>query len=140
MYEKAFGADHPVVAASSYNLAELCKDRGEYEEAAFYYERTLNIDEKLFGKDHDEVATDLNNLAEFCEERGKYEEAERLYKEALVIRGKLFGKADVKVESILESLSKLYVKMRKEKAIHSEGHAKGSLSQTAGEGKNPERD
>jgi tetratricopeptide (TPR) repeat protein len=61
--EKALGPNHPDVAASLKNLAELYEAQGHYADAEPLYKRSLAIREKALGPDHPDVATALNNLA-----------------------------------------------------------------------------
>ncbi|GFO74223.1 hypothetical protein BPLS_P0766 [Bathymodiolus platifrons methanotrophic gill symbiont] len=50
--EKAFGAEHPNVAASLNNLALLYCNQGLYEQADPLYQRALEIYEKALGAVH----------------------------------------------------------------------------------------
>src|SRR5712691_9066154 len=61
--EKALGRDHPAVATSLNNLAELYRSQGRYADAEPLYRRSLAIWEKALGRDHPDVALSLNNLA-----------------------------------------------------------------------------
>jgi tetratricopeptide (TPR) repeat protein len=70
--EKALGPDHPDVAQSLNNLAELYKTQGRYAEAEPLYKRSLAIWEKALGPNHPDVATALNNLAELYRNQGRY--------------------------------------------------------------------
>jgi tetratricopeptide (TPR) repeat protein len=58
--EKALGPDHPDVATSLNNMAELYHDQGRYTEAEPLYKCSLAIYEKALGPDHTLVATTLN--------------------------------------------------------------------------------
>ena len=55
--EKALGPDHPDVALSLNNLAELYHAQGRYADAEPLYKRSLAIREKALGPDHPDVAT-----------------------------------------------------------------------------------
>src|SRR5262249_10518091 len=55
--EKAFGRDHPAVAQSLNNLAQLYEGQDHYAQAEPLYQRSLAIYEKALGPDHPEVAT-----------------------------------------------------------------------------------
>jgi tetratricopeptide (TPR) repeat protein len=90
--EKALGKDHPDVAQSLNNLAELYRNQGKYAQAEPLYLRALAIYEKVLGKDHPSVTTSLNNLAELYRNQGKYAQAEPLYLRALAINEKALGK------------------------------------------------
>src|SRR6202521_4695264 len=61
--EKALGPDHPDVAQSLNNLAELYDNQGRNGETEPLYKRALAIREKALGPDHPLVAQSLNNLA-----------------------------------------------------------------------------
>jgi tetratricopeptide (TPR) repeat protein len=73
--EKALGPDHPEVAESLNNLAELYGAQGRYADAEPLYKRALAIREKALGPDHPEVAESLNDLAELYRAQGRYADA-----------------------------------------------------------------
>ena len=89
--EKNVGPNHPDVAQSLNNLAELYRIQGQYAEAEPLYKRALAIDEKALGPNHSVVATDLNNVALLYYTQGQYAEAEPLLKRALAIDEKALG-------------------------------------------------
>ena len=84
--EKNVGPDHPDVAMSLNNLAELYRTQGQYVQAEPLYKRALAIYEKAFGPDHPNVATSLNNLAELYRATNRVKEAEELELRAAKIR------------------------------------------------------
>ena len=53
--EKKFGPNHPLVAATLNNLAELYRAQGLYPEAEPLYQRSLAIREKALGPNHPHV-------------------------------------------------------------------------------------
>ncbi len=106
--EKAFGKDHPSVAAALNNLASLLYATSRQAEAEPLYRRALMIDEKALGKDHPSVAAGLNNLAELHRATNRLEEAEPLYRRALMIAEKAFGKDHPSVATALNNLALLY--------------------------------
>lgn len=83
--EKALGPEHPNVAMSLNNLAELHRVKGAYARAEPLYARALAIWEKTLGPEHPNVAASLNNLAELCKAQGAYAKAERFMRRALTI-------------------------------------------------------
>ncbi len=89
--ENALGPEHPDVAESLNNLAELYRAQGRYAEAELLYERALAIDEKALGPEHPALATDLNNLAGLYHAQGRYAKAEPFFKRALVVAEKTLG-------------------------------------------------
>jgi tetratricopeptide (TPR) repeat protein len=68
--EKVLGPEHPDVAQSLNNLAELYRKLGNYSQAEPLYQRSLAILEKVMGKEHPLVALSLNNLALLYQEMG----------------------------------------------------------------------
>ena len=97
--EKALGSDHPEVAQSLNNpaelyrvqvevvislnnLAELYRIQGRYADAEPLFKRSLAINEKALGPEHPNVATSLNNLAALYESQGRYTDAEPVYQRA----------------------------------------------------------
>jgi tetratricopeptide (TPR) repeat protein len=83
--EKALGLEHPEVAASLNNLAELYRTQGQYEKAEPLYQRALAIREKALGPDHPNVATQLNNLAQLLQATNRLSDAEPLNRRVLEI-------------------------------------------------------
>jgi len=68
--EKALGPEHPDVAQSLNNLAELYRSQGRYAQAEPLYKRSLAMLEKVLGPDHPDVANSLNNLALLYDSQG----------------------------------------------------------------------
>ena len=83
--EQTHGPDHPDVATSLNNLAELYQAQGQYVQAEQHFRRALAINEKALGPDHPDVARCLNNLAELHRTQGHYTQAEPLFKRSLAI-------------------------------------------------------
>ena len=84
--EKKVGPNHPSVATSLNNLAELYRVQGHYALAEPLYKRALTIVEEVLGPNHPDVATDLGNLAELYRATKRDEEAESLEQRAARIR------------------------------------------------------
>jgi len=106
--EKAGGPNHPDVATSLNNLAEMYRTQGRYAQAEPLYKRALAIYEKALGPDHPDVATSLNNLAELYRTQGQYAQAEPLYKRSLAIWEKALGPDHPYVAQSLNNLGLLY--------------------------------
>ncbi|MEM8720030.1 MAG: tetratricopeptide repeat protein [Cyanobacteria bacterium P01_G01_bin.39] len=106
--QKRFGEQHPDVAASLNNLANLYKSQGKYEAAEPLYQEALELLKQLLGEQHPDVATSLNNLADLYQLQGKYEAAEPLYQKALELRKQLLGEQHPDVATSLNNLAKLY--------------------------------
>src|SRR6266540_2626787 len=106
--EKALGPDHPHVAGSLSNLANIYYFRGDFAKAEPLYERALAIREKALGPDHPDVAASLNNLASIYNLKGDFEKAESFYQRALAIWEKALGPDHPQVTLSLDNLASLY--------------------------------
>ena len=89
--EKLVGADHPEVAKSLNDLADLYADHARYVEAETLAKRALAIREQVLGKGHTDVAQTLTNLAHIHWHQGRYDEAEAVAKRAIAIYAKFPG-------------------------------------------------
>jgi tetratricopeptide (TPR) repeat protein len=110
IFEKSLGPDHPNVAASLNNLAELYLNQGRYADAVPLFKRSLAIKEKTLGPDHPKVASSLNSLAVLYARQGRYADAEPLFKRSLAIREKSLGPDHPNVGASLGELAGLYNK------------------------------
>jgi CHAT domain-containing protein/Flp pilus assembly protein TadD len=108
VFEKAFGPDHPNVAAALIDLGEVYEKQGRYAEAEPLYKRALALLEKAHGPELVKVTPGLSYLASSYEEQGRYGEAEPLYKRALAISEKALGPNDSEVASLVNDLALLY--------------------------------
>jgi tetratricopeptide (TPR) repeat protein len=106
--EKALGPDHPDVAVSLNNLANLYDKLGRYGDAEQLFKRSLAILEKVLGPNHTDVGLSLNNLAGVYNERGRYGDAEPLYKRSLAIYERVLGPDHPNVALSLNNLAELY--------------------------------
>ncbi|MDF5721778.1 MAG: CHAT domain-containing protein [Rhizonema sp. PD37] len=106
--EKVLGKEHPDIATSLNNLAELYRKHGNYQKAEPLFQRSLAILEKVLGKEHPDVATSLNNLALLYDAQGNYQKAEFFYQRSLVIYEKILGKEHPDVANSLNNLAYLY--------------------------------
>jgi tetratricopeptide (TPR) repeat protein len=89
--EKTLGPEHPHVATSLNNLAELYRTQGHYAKTEPLLQRSLAILEKALGPEHPRVAQSLNNLALLYQIQERYAEAEPLYRRAMQIKEKSLG-------------------------------------------------
>jgi tetratricopeptide (TPR) repeat protein len=107
IYQQSLGPDHPNVARSLNNLAQLLSDTNRLSEAEPMMWRALKIDELSFGPDHPEVATDLNNLASLLLSTNRLSEAEPMMRRALKIDELSFGQDHPNVAIRLNNLAQL---------------------------------
>src|SRR5271165_2389450 len=106
--KRLHGLEHPDMATSLNNLAELYQVMGEYAKAEPLYQEALRIWQKILGPDHPDTATCLNNLAELYRAMGEYAKAESLLQEALRIRQKVLGPEHPDTATSLNNLAVLY--------------------------------
>ncbi|UVJ44301.1 tetratricopeptide repeat protein [Pseudomonas sp. LS1212] len=105
---KALGPEHPDVATSLNNLAELYVAQGLFTKAEPLHQQALAIRMKALGPEHPDVATSLDNLAELYVAQGLFTKAEPLYQEALAISKKALGPGHPDVAEGLHNLAALY--------------------------------
>jgi len=84
--EENVGQNHPDVATSLNNLAELYRAKADYDKAEPLYKRVLAIDEKALGPDHPKVAETLENLAKLYRATKRTTEAKELEKRVAKIK------------------------------------------------------
>jgi CHAT domain-containing protein/Tfp pilus assembly protein PilF len=106
--ERVLGEEHAQVAAALNNLAEMYKNRGDYQTASKYHERALKIKQRVLGENNLSTATSYLNLAEVYREMGKFEQAEPLYKRAVTIYQSRLGEDDPALAQALNNLALLY--------------------------------
>jgi tetratricopeptide (TPR) repeat protein len=102
------GLEHPHVAASLNNLAELYRSTGRYSEAEPLHLQALSLSKRLLGDNHPDVAQSMNNLALLYHATGRYSEAEPLHLQALELRKRLLGDNHPNVATSLNNLAELY--------------------------------
>ncbi len=107
MARRVYGEEHPHVATSLNNLAEVLRTLGEYEEARRLHEQALTIRRQVYGEEHPDVATSLAGLAGVLWQMGEYEEARRLYEQALTIRRQVYGEEHPDVAQSLNNLAEV---------------------------------
>jgi CHAT domain-containing protein len=108
MAKRLFGEEHPRVAISIYNLANVYESQGRYTEAESLLRQALEMNQRLLGEQHPIIATNLNQLANVYESQGRYTEAESLIRQALELRKRLFGEEHPDVATSLHSLALVY--------------------------------
>ncbi|MEH2465177.1 tetratricopeptide repeat protein [Nostoc sp.] len=102
------GLEHPDVATSLNNLAELYGFTGWYSKAEPLYQQALLLRKRLLGDNHPDVATSLNNLAGLYKFTRRYSEAKPLFEEALALSKRLLGDNHPNVVTSLNNLAALY--------------------------------
>ncbi|WP_413176326.1 CHAT domain-containing protein [Anabaena azotica] len=87
-----FAKEHPQIARSYNNLAEIYFSLGRYQEAEKNYRAALEMRKSLLGQVHPDVATSLNNLATILTATNSYTESLSCRVQASYINDKLISK------------------------------------------------
>jgi len=82
------GPDHPNVALSLSNLAELYEAQSEYDNAEPLFKRSLEILEKEYGQDNPFLVPTLLNMASLYNNIGREHEAKQMMERANNIQAK----------------------------------------------------
>ncbi|ALF56258.1 NB-ARC domain-containing protein [Nostoc piscinale CENA21] len=106
--KKRLGEEHPSVATSLNNLAELYLYQGKYSKAEPLYLQALALRRYCLGEEHPDFAISTNNLAYIFLNQGKYSKAEPLFLQALKLMQNLLGEEHLCVATCLKNLALLY--------------------------------
>src|SRR5208337_3280409 len=93
-----------------FDLAEVYRAEGKYNDAFPLYERALQIYTALYGHDATEIADTLDGEGELYTATGAFDKAEPLLLQALACRQKTPGPESAEVAQSFESLGTLYSK------------------------------
>ncbi|MFP5272146.1 tetratricopeptide repeat protein [Coleofasciculus sp.] len=102
------GENHPDVAASLDNLANLYSFQGWYEKAKPLFLQALELRKRLLGENHADVATSLHGLAKLYMAQQYYDQAEPLFLQALKLKQCLLGKNNLNIAAIFDDMAVLY--------------------------------
>ena len=103
----------------AYNALGLAYDnKGEYDKAIDYHEKSLAIQLKTLGAEHPSVGTSYNNIGGAYSEKGEYDKALEYYEKDLAIQLKALGAGHSAVATSYGNIAKAYYdKGDKEKAM-----------------------
>ncbi len=102
--ERILGAEHPSVAASLDNMANVLEAQERYQEALKLYQRSLLIQERVYGVTHLKTAIPLNNISNALKNMGKCAESLSYSKRAVTRLEQNLGKDHVFVAFPLTNL------------------------------------
>jgi len=105
--EKAFGKEHPDVAARLSDLAVLYVATGKYAEAEPLFSKSLEIREKTLGNEHPDTVICLYNMANMYYSAGSYAEAVPSIVRALALKEKVLSKEHPEDAKNLDELAGL---------------------------------
>jgi tetratricopeptide (TPR) repeat protein len=95
------------VANSYHNIGIILKNKGEYDKALEYYEKSLAIKLKTLGGEHTDVAHSYNNIGLIWKNKGEYEKALEHYVLSSQIRFKKLGASHNLTITSIESAKRL---------------------------------
>ncbi len=101
---------HPDVSTSYNNIAVVWHNKGEYDKALEFYNKSLNIRLKNLGEEHPSVATSYNNIGRVWNNKGEYVKALEFYQKSLNIRLKTLGEEHPDVANTYNNLGQVWNK------------------------------
>lgn len=113
LVEKILGPNHPLLAATLNELAQLHVEQGNYAAALPLYQRALAIYERAGGSDQPSVAAILNNLANLYRAQGNYDAALPVLQRSLAIAEKTRGLNHPEVAITLNNMALLYTEQKR---------------------------
>lgn len=105
--EKAFGPEHPDVAAACHILGAMYLDRGRFADAEPLLQRALSIRTSVFGPGHREVVLTTVDVAAVYAAQGRYADAEHLTRRLLALAQGPSGRDRPDVAAALSQLGAL---------------------------------
>ena len=105
--ERTMGRDHPVLATTYTNLANVYLLQKRFVDAEPLYARALEIRRRVLGPRHASVAETLDGMANLNLEANRLDAAERLFREALSIYQEAYGGMHRNVGIDLDNLGKI---------------------------------
>jgi tetratricopeptide (TPR) repeat protein len=108
-----FGDNHPAVAATLNNIAQVYYQQSKYLEALDFYQQALSISKSIPGNNHLEVAGTLNNIAIVYGAQGQLSQAFDYHQQALTIRKSYLGSNHPAVAATLNNIGEIYRKQSK---------------------------
>jgi eukaryotic-like serine/threonine-protein kinase len=113
--ERTMGRDHPDVATTCTNLANVCMLQKRFAEAEPLYARALEIRRRALGPRHASVAETLEGLGNLYLEENRLDAAEPLFREALSIYQQAYGATHRNVGVALDNRGKILVRQHRYK-------------------------
>lgn len=111
--ERALGPDHPDVAQSLKDLANLHRAVGNFDEAEPLLVRALTIEEAAYGPVHADVAETVTGLATLHWAQAQYDKAQPLFERSAAINEEIFGPMHKEVALGLSNLGGMLLSQRK---------------------------
>ena len=96
----ALGPEHPDVAAIYNNLGLAYNQKGEYDKAVEYYEKSLALKLKALGAEHPSVGTTYFNMGTAYADKGDKAKAMAYLLKAKAIRMKKLGPEHPRTKSL----------------------------------------
>ena len=91
MRRQLLDPDHPDLAETLYNQAQLMAWSGKYDQAVALFREAIAINRKALGPDHPDLGSSLKRLGVALNWQEKFDEAEPYLREALAIQRRALG-------------------------------------------------
>jgi CHAT domain-containing protein/tetratricopeptide (TPR) repeat protein len=95
-------------ATSLNDLAIVCRDQGDTDEARKLSQQALKLFKQVHGERHPIIATMLNNLGVIYHKHGDFQQALELYQHALNLLRERYGEQHADVANTLDNLGTVY--------------------------------
>jgi len=105
----AFGAAHPLVAATLLDLAQFLVNRGTAAAAVAPAREGFAIMRRAYGPDHPVVAAFMARLASVLHHGGQLDEADSLFEQSLAMTRRLLGPDHMNVSGVEIDFAKLLI-------------------------------
>jgi len=102
-YRAAYGDDHPLIATGLNNLGSLYLARGEFDQAADYFRRAIDLLSRL-GSDSAQLVTSFTNLAGVYVRKGDLDRSDSLLQRALDIQRRALDPLHPEIANTLNNL------------------------------------
>src|SRR5690606_16097913 len=106
--ERLYGASHPEVSESLYQLGVLSRSRGDFDRAEDYLRRALQMRRSTGNGADEESAEILASLASLTAQVGKNEESLKLNEEHLELRRRLHPPEHTEIAAELEHIGRFH--------------------------------
>lgn len=110
---RAYGAAHPAVAQSAYNLGIVYQKNGQRDNAELFFKQAAALWSQAETPDELSAANSYTRLAEIYSAEENFSDAEQLYARALEIRRAQLGDQDLEVAESIIGVARASIKQEK---------------------------
>ena len=113
--EKLLGFQHPDTAFTYNNIGGVYKEKGDFNNALFYYKKALPILETVFEKSHPIIGTLYGNIGQIYGLLGNIGEAINYYRQAIVVLENTLGSTHQQTVKLYNVIANLLLQKGDEK-------------------------